>query len=281
MMSKADIEIIDAVVRWVTSLAGAFLVPVVALALLIYLVRSEGAPERIKRLLEPVSSFKFLGQEFVLTHPDQVTSSAEATFRAYRSETKLKYDALVKELRIVALHERLVRDVLGPAIGGIEKAADFRSTVHVIDTLFAESYYQLIPYFPAGGGSGRSWSIRYGIVGRTWRQGRSNGEGDLKMSKADLTGLWGMTEDEAEKAKQARPSLLAVVLRDGTNKEVGVFFADSSTVNAFGEAAPEWTAVAAHVERGARSIGLTAALSAMVAALPREPLVPMLAKERA
>ena len=280
-MSKADIETVDAVVRWLTSLFGTFLLPVLGLVVIVYLVRSESAPARIKRLLEPFNSVKLLGQEFVLSHPDKVTSNAEATFRGYRSETKAKYDALVKDLHIIELHAKLLADVLGPAIVGKGKGSAFRSTIHVVDILFAESYYQLIPYVPVGGGEGRSWSIRYGIVGKTWRQAESNGEGNLKMSNEDLIHLWGMTAEEARTAKQTRPSLLAVMLRDGWTKvPVGILFADSTKTDAFGATKIEWMAMAERLEDGARKIGLTAALSSLVAALPKEPLIPMLGKNQ-
>jgi hypothetical protein len=280
-MSTADVRAIDAVVRWVTSLAGAFLLPLIALGVALYLLRAKGAPDRIKRLLEPFASVKLLGQEFVLDHAAEVTSSAEAAFRTYRAQTKARYDALVKEHRIDTLHRQLVCEVLAPAIGGLDKATDFRSTIHVRDILFAESYYQLVPYFPAGGGIARSWSIRYGIVGKTWRQGESNGEGHLQISKQDLIDSWGMTKGEAERAKATRPSLLAVILRDATEKQVGVFFADSTDVNAFGATKADWTSLARVLEDEARSRGLTKALASMAAALPREPLVPMLGKDQA
>jgi len=91
-MSKADIETIDSIVRWLTSLTGAFLLPILALVVLVYLVRSDSAPETIKGLLEPFSSLKLLGQELVINQAARVTSSAEATFQAYRREMKIKYD---------------------------------------------------------------------------------------------------------------------------------------------------------------------------------------------
>jgi hypothetical protein len=40
-------------------------------------------------------------------------------------------------------------------------------------------------------------------------------------------------------------------------------------------------ATATRLEEGARTIGLTAALSSLVAALPKEPLIPMLGKNQA
>jgi hypothetical protein len=276
-MSEANIETIDAIVRWLTSL----FVPVAAVLGLLYLLWSKGAPDRIERLLRPFSSVKFLGQEFVLSHPERVSASAEMTFRGYRLETRAKYDALVSGLRIGELHQALVDGVLVPAIGGIQNAKDLRTTIHVADILFAESFYQLLPYYPTAKapGDGRSWSVRYGIVGKTWRQGTFNAEGNLAMSEADLIREWGMTEDEARTAKSMRPSLVAVVLSDADRQPVAVFYADSTTPNAFGSSKGEQTTIAEKIKDEASTLGLTRALSTMVALLPAKPLVPMLSKD--
>ncbi len=276
-MPEAAIETIDAIVRWLTSL----FVPVAAVLGLLYLLRAKGAPERIERLLRPFSSVKFLGQEFVLSHPEKVSASAEMTFRGYRLETRAKYEALVSGLRIGELHRALVDEVLVPRIGGIQNAMDLRTTIHVADILFAESYYQLLPYYPIAKvpGDGRSWSVRYGIVGKTWRQGTFNAEGNLAMSEEDLIREWGMTEDEARTAKSTRPSLLAVVLSEVERQPVAVFYADSTTPNAFGATKDEQMILVEKIKAEASARGLTKALSTMVALLPTKPLVPMLGKD--
>ena len=175
-------------------------------------------PHRLRRLFEPFTSLKLFGQEVVLNNAAEFTSTAEATFLRYRAETQTKYSALVTSLNVAGLHKELVEKHLGPAIGGLSNAAGLRSTIHVVDILFAESYFQLLPYIPAGGGDGRSWSIRYGIVGRTWRHMQPYGEGNLKMSEADLIDQWGMTIEEASKAKSTRPSLIAIPLVDDARR---------------------------------------------------------------
>jgi hypothetical protein len=280
-MTEQEIQTVDAAVRWITALSGSFLIPLVIILTLLYLLGSKRAPERLAHLMQPFSSFKFLGTEFVVSDAVKVSASAETTLRGYRADTKAKYEALVERNKIVELHKKLINDVLGPAIGGLDKAEGFRSTIHVRDILFAESYYQLIPYFPAGGGGdGRSFSIRYGIVGKTFRQGASNWMGDLKMSHANLIDLWGMTAEEATLAKSTRPALVAIVLRDATKEVVGILYADSNTVNAFGDTTTG-EAVAAALEMGAIDGGLTAALANLVSALPTQPLIPMLGKSKA
>jgi hypothetical protein len=213
-MDKTTIDSFDALVRWVATLAGALLIPLLLLLLLIWLMNSKGAPDRIERLLKPFGSVKLLGAELVLRDPEKLSRSAEDAFRSYRAETKTQFDELVKKFNIDALHRKVVDEWLAPKINGIEAAAGFRSTIHVSDTLFAESYYQLLPYYPGGTGEARSWSVRFGLVGKTWRMGESACEGTLQMSSRDLVTLWGMTSDEADEVKTSRPALIAVVLRD-------------------------------------------------------------------
>jgi hypothetical protein len=268
-MDEGTIATIDALVRW----AG----PVALVLLVIYLLRSKTAPARIEQLLKPFGSVKFFGQELVLRHSEQVSRGAEEAFTGYRRETKAKYEELVAKYKVAELHQRLDKEYLLPAIGDSVKSEDYRSTIHVRNFLFADTYLQLVPYLPAGGRpAGRSWSIRYGIVGRTWRHEESTGEGDLQTSTQDLIDGWGMTKEEADKARASKPALLAVVLKDSGGKPVGIYYADSQTKNAFGENQDQWLAVARKIEDGARKIDLTLALSNIANELPKGPIIPRL-----
>ena len=273
-MSQADIATVDAIVRWVTSLAGAFVLPLLIVIVVLYLTLANGAPERIRRLMQPFDSVKVFGQELTFKNADPVTRSAEDTFRGYRDDTRDKYNALVEKYRIDDLHRALIARHLA----GASKAERFRSTIHVADILFAESYYQLLPYWPLGGGAARSWSVRYGLVGKTWRHGTSTGEGDLTMSEAQLIDEWGMTREEARIAmsKASARSFIAVVLRDGMGRAVGILYADALTPHAFGATEAEWMTLANTIEKD--STALIAALASMVADLPRLPIIPMLGK---
>jgi hypothetical protein len=53
-----------------------------------------------------------------------------------------------------------------------------RGTIHVNDVIFPDYLYQLVDYYPAGGGAHRRFSQRYGIIGRSWRSKTSHGTGD-------------------------------------------------------------------------------------------------------
>jgi len=95
---------------------------------------------------------------------------------------------------------------------------DYRFTVYVPDFVFEDRLYQLTEYFDREGiqrttdKSGRTYSIRYGIIGRVWRSGVAEIEGKLLSaddwkqlgqdpSSADLLRFiarrWGLTLEEA------------------------------------------------------------------------------------
>lgn len=279
-MAHSDVGPVDAFIRSASSFVGSIVLPLFIIGMVAYLLFSRSGPERLSRLLTPFGSVKLLGQEIVLNRAAEFSDSAEATFRRYRAQTKQRYDALVNEFEIQKLHRRLIDSILVPAIGGLDPDGELRSTIHVGDILFAESYYQLIPYFPLPkslkGGDGRSLSIRYGIVGRTWRQEKPFGVGNLKMDKDDLIDNWGMTATEAEKAKELRPALIAVPIKASTGMLIAVLFADSKKADAFGATEQARADLFATIDAGVRSTGLTQALTKLVGELPNRPLIPML-----
>jgi hypothetical protein len=89
-------------------------------------------------------------------------------------------------------------------------------TVHVNDVIFPDYLYQLVDYYPAGGGAHRRFSQRYGIIGRSWRSKKSHGTGDAFAGAGSVDALienWGMTEEEAQGQANARPACLSVVVK--------------------------------------------------------------------
>jgi hypothetical protein len=120
---------------------------------------------------------------------------------------------------------------------------DIRSTVHVEDVIFARNLYQLLDYQPDRSGRGRRWSVRYGILGRSWRLERSIGTNDAYRTQESETALihyWGLTQEEAKRAsrKEARKSFLCVILRLD-DRQVGVLYMDSREAGVFADAASD------------------------------------------
>lgn len=108
----------------------------------------------------------------------------------------------------------------------------YRVTVHVRDALYRDALYQLVDYWPDGGGAGRRFSTRFGILGRAWRLERSLYETDVPTSSEALICEWGMTAEQAERAARGRRSFACVVLRyEGSL--VGVLYIDAIVPAAF------------------------------------------------
>lgn len=121
-----------------------------------------------------------------------------------------------------------------------DRPEGLRATIHVNDVIFPDYLYQLVDYYPVGGGAHRRFSQRYGIIGRSWRSKTSHGTGDAFAgaggSVQALVENWGMTEDEAHGQVNARPACLSVIVRH-QSIPVGVLFIDSKQKEAFGSEA--------------------------------------------
>lgn len=133
---------------------------------------------------------------------------------------------------------------------------DFRLTLYVPDFIFSDRLYQFTDYYDQFGNRlpdsrvGRTFSIRYGIIGRVWRSGVSEIEGQL-ISQSDRDQLgesasdeelerfiarrWGLSLDEAIHVKKYNSYGALKLSRAG--KSVGLVFFDSKIANAFCEPA--------------------------------------------
>lgn len=252
--------------------------PLIILIVFSYLFFSGDAPRRLRRLLKPFKSLKIFGAEFVLSEElsEEIKKDAEGAFELYRKQANREYDRLVE---IYDLRQKLedvlhseVTQVLGRNIRDIQ---GFRCTIHVPDILFKETLYQLLDYYPRGGGRGRVWSIRFGIIGRTWRLKIPQSEGSIPTEAQKLIVEWGMTKEEAEASGQGRQSFTCVVLRDEEKTPVGIFYMDSTIKDAFGADNKETRdKLEKAIENGCKKNGLTKGLTDIKKELKsRSPLI--------
>jgi hypothetical protein len=107
--------------------------------------------------------------------------------------------------------------------------------------------YQLLDYHPAGGGQSRTFSERFGIIGKVWRTEKSlsfnhvdrqvnpgdDQSADAPMDKKleNIMSNWGMSRREAEHA-MSRPSSICMLLEHDGEK-VGILYIDSDIPEAF------------------------------------------------
>lgn len=119
------------------------------------------------------------------------------------------------------------------------EASGFRATVHIEDALVKAALYQLVDYYPRPEkAAGRRFSMRFGMLGRTWRLGRSEVVQEVPVDPEDLIKEWGMTLAQARTAAQGKQSFLCILLWF-ENQPVGLLYMDASTTRAFSEETKE------------------------------------------
>jgi len=226
--------LVDLMVRW----------PVIVLIALAYLLWSPNAPRRLAAILKPFRSVKVFGTEIVLSEEAarELSVDAQEAFSAYRAKAKKEYDRLAEAYDLRGKLENLLIAV--PALG---KAKGIRCTIHVRDILFTESLYQVIDYYPSGGGRGRVKSMRFGMIGKVWRSGGSRIHGNVPTDAEGLIQDWGMTKEEAAAAGAGRKSFACILIEDKTHSPVGVIYADAPDADAFGPASTHDTVIDAVV----------------------------------
>jgi hypothetical protein len=150
------------------------------------------------------------------------------------------------------LAEEVAR-IVTPA--GCVLANDYRLTLHVPDFVFSDRLYQFAEYFDAMGQRlsndrlGRTFSTRYGIIGRVWRSGVPEIAGDVisdedRLLMPDMTDpdyneklyrfiarRWGLTLQEAVKVSKYKS--YGAFRIEQVGQAVGVLFFDSKQRDAF------------------------------------------------
>ena len=191
--------------------------------------------------------------EFNAERAREVAKQFRQSYADFLQTAQAEYERQVRARR--------VSDTLLPeAADAVRKLANLsaqekslRATVHVPDVVFKNFLYQLVDYFPSGSGSGRRFSVRFGVLGRCWRLAKSLGQGTalrpatgapLHLDPREgaiytLITQWGMTRTDAEAAYAARnrQSYLCVLLVAGSDLggvPVGVLYLDAEDANVFG-----------------------------------------------
>jgi hypothetical protein len=101
----------------------------------------------------------------------------------------------------------------------------------------AEELEQLLPYVGGRGGSGRTFSIRSGIIGRAAREQKliaaSRQLEDWEAFVAELVRTWGYTDAEARARTTDRRSWCAVPILDRKQETAAVVYLDSDLPDYF------------------------------------------------
>jgi hypothetical protein len=227
--------------------------------------------------LARVTKFKGGGVEFEFSpeRAREVQASFKESYAGFVDAAKGEYD------RQVGARELNLR--LGDTLRQLQTKhllrlpPNWRATIHVPDIVFDGFLYQLLDYCPSGRGSGRRFSQRFGIIGRVWREQESLGEGDalqlggsLEDTPKALVAHWGMTWNEAQESRSARPSFLCVLLRGSALEKrgerrapVGILYLDSEEKNGYGKT-DDATKLARQLESTAEVLSLASDVEAIM-----------------
>lgn len=229
----------------VFSFLGAVAWPLIIFGGVLVVLFSRRAGERLMEWLRRFKSVRFLSAELTLSEAE-VERAADAVQR-YRDDVKKQYDEWARKEKIDEKLNYAMEYWILPHIKhrlGAEPPP-IRATVHVRDLLFDDSVYQLVEYYKGdttGPTRGRVKSIRFGLIGKTWRSEEGDAVQEVIKGDQDLVLRWGMTKSEADRAVE-RQSAAAHVIRRGDGEPLGILYLDSREKQAF------WGSVAGTEER--------------------------------
>jgi len=240
-------EAAGALLKLISALAW----PAVIVFVLLYLGR-----DLLARLIGNVRRVKGGGLEveFNAERAREVASAFDASYKGFLHAAQVEYDRLVNANDLQnRLLPNAVDAVRRRALRTLEEKS-LRATVHVPDVVFKNFMYQLLDYYPPGGGRGRRFSVQFGILGRSWRLVTSLGEGAaLQLSSSNAPGVdayeskitalvteWGMTRTDAVAAlvSRDRESYLCILLvpsKASARAPAGVLYLDARPINTFGD----------------------------------------------
>lgn len=218
------IELLRILVSW----------PAAVLVVALVLLLNKAASQNLRFLLNGVLGFKSLkvfGAELVFS--EEARLQADEALKEYRSAVTSEYGRFVTSQSLDEKLSNACRQLYEGLGEETLKQADARFTVHVPDAIFTETFVQLLHYYPAGDGAGRTKSIRFGIIGKAWRSGETVAEASVPTDQTRLIVEWGMTEIEARRAGSGRKSFAAVPLLDTNGNKIAVFFMDARPEGVF------------------------------------------------
>jgi hypothetical protein len=213
-----------------------------------------------------VTAIKMAGLKINLD-PGKAKELLSITSEVVYADFERVIDREVEKQKVWPKFEQVIEKGLRPFIDAsllpteVDAPSPFRVTLHMPDTLEAETLYQLIDYFPAGpfpNSKGRRKSIRFGAIGKAWRMESSGYSPAVSTQRNDLIKDWGMTGKEAEAAGQGRQTFLSVILRDSSHVPLAIFYMDAIPKSFLGQHSAQEIAEA--VEKASGTAKLTSAL---------------------
>jgi hypothetical protein len=263
-----SVETLGEPLQQITNLISVLAWPIVVLIVVAALTLTAQGGRFVAALSQRVMTLSAFGVSLELTQEAATTAKAtiETTFADYRSNVKREFDRQVAIQNIDGQLRKLVEGFLWDHVPELVRE-DFRCTIHVPDILFSEAIYQLLDYYPKGGGRGRVFSSRYGIVGATFRSEHDQYRPNVPTEMESLIVRWGMTSQEAAAAGQGRRSFSCFAVGRGEHQPMlGVLYMDTRVENAFG-AGQSAVGMTDHVHAGLLQTGLISTLEVLGVAM--------------
>ena len=249
--------------------AWPFTILLIAFLFLAWLTYSTAARPFLLALFGRIRRITAFGVEFDLSTAAaiQTRTNVEAGFDELRSKVKRQFDMLVDSEGLNNKLLRLADDVVCQHLSSDEAKRSYRCTIHIQDALFEDVLYQLLDYYPGGGGRGRTRSIRFGIIGRCARSNQPDIQQDVTTNTEKLIEAWSMTPGEAAIVGRDRRSFAAIPLFDRDRALLGILYIDARPSDAWD---PPYSGpthehpLCRDIVAYADQYGLTAALSRVV-----------------
>lgn len=181
----------------------------------------------------------------IVERANSAIAEAYESAKAYSTELRDKYDIAV----LVSEVATQIATVIGARCPD-----EYRVTLYIPDFLFTDRLFQFTEYYSKDGRritegrAGRVFSVRYGVIGRVWRSGVNEIEGDL-ITRLDWLQLgpnptpqdverfiarrWGLLLEEAVKVRPYNSYGAFRLAR--ADKSLGVLYFDAKKPNAFAE----------------------------------------------
>lgn len=207
---------------------GSFAWPLAVLLILVLVLFSKPGRDLLEKISARITRIRGGPVEIELSpeKSEQVKRGLEETLEAFRRPVVQEFDRWVNVEHVNDLLERVCGEVIQPALMG---GQGFQTTIYVRDVLAKDLLYRLVDYYPAGNGRGKVYSIRFGIIGRSWRRGETLCE-TVPAQPLELIDTWGMKREETVQRAGDAKTFACVMLRNSDNAApVGLLFLSSQT----------------------------------------------------
>lgn len=202
--------------------------PLVTLAGICFLWSGRGT-QFVRAILRNTRRIKAFGVELELGGEDdarRLKVDLEENFRGYRDDVAVEFDRQAKRFDVARLLARVAEEVVEPAVN-VTHDNRYRCTVYVEDIVFENVLYRLLNYYPGGDGKGSIYPSRFGIIGRSWRLGRSETPTEVPDDPEELITTWGMTREEAASQQSAKWYMTLILKHGQHDPPVGMLYLEA------------------------------------------------------